>query len=327
MSQEANVTATNTTQAPKAAPIQASTETKGPADGATTSTAKPAEGATSRSLKFNGKTYNVTEEQYQALAQKGMLADQSLKSVDVLKKSTQGLIDSIKSPEQFLGMLKTNAKELGIDPKDYLRQLVSKGLVDDDDLEFLASETHNKWLPRQKMTPEQIEQNKKLAEYEQLKKEKEARLKDDLTKQQQAQVQEVYQQVRSEVTKQVLADKTFPQTEGTIRSVVEKLRVMNKKGAPITVENVTKALGLVKTDFIAHQVAILDSITDDNALVEAIGKPRALRISRALIAALRPNVEAKPKAEKAEDGPRRKVTQELNDKYQRHPLGYSLTQF
>src|SRR5260221_1100723 len=76
-----------------------------------------------RTIKVNGKEVKLTEAQLIAAAQKGFFADQKLKSVDVIAKNAQGLLDSIKNPAQFLNLLKTSAKELGVEPKTYLREL------------------------------------------------------------------------------------------------------------------------------------------------------------------------------------------------------------
>jgi hypothetical protein len=271
-------------------------------------------------IKVNGKEVKVTPAQLRALAQKGYFADQRVKSADVVTQKTTALINALKTPDGFLEVLQD--KSLGVNPKEVFKKLLSAGFVDDEVRDMMGEYLYNN-DPRinKGLTPEQLEQRKKLDDYERLKKQEDQRKQEDLTKQQQAQVQQVYQAVRAEVAKQVVADKTFPQTEGTIRQVVEKLRVMNRQGLPVTTENVTKALGLVKKDFLAHQTAILDAITDDEALVAAIGEARALRISRALVKRL----QAKGKtvaAEGAEKLPKNQDT--ISKKFGKERHGYTV---
>jgi len=147
-----------------------------------------------------------------------------------------------------------------------------------------------------------------------------------LTSKKQQQVNEVYQQIRAEVSKQILADKTFPQTEGSIRQVVEKLRVMNRQGVQPTPENITKALALVKKDHMAHQQALLDAITDPEGLISAIGEERALKISKALVARLQAKQAAsgkKPEA-KVEGEENLKTTERIDRKLGKTPQGYTV---
>ena len=272
-------------------------------------------------IKFQGKEYKVTPTQFRALAQKGYLADQRLKSADVLTKKTEALISALKTPDGFLQILQD--KSLGVNPKEVFKKLLSAGFVDDEVRDMMGEYLYNN-DPRinKSLTPEQLEQKRKLEEYEQMKAEQEKRKQEDMTKAQQAQVQQVYQAVRAEVTKQVLADKTFPQTEPTIRAVVERLRVMNKQGAPVTVENVTKALKFVKDNFLVHQKEILDSITDDEALIAAIGEQRALRMSRALVKRVQAKGKAttKPEGEKGEG----KIQEQIARKLGKTEQGYTV---
>jgi hypothetical protein len=275
-----------------------------------------------REIKVDGKVYKVTDKQLVAMAQKGMFADQKLKSMDVLKTTSEKLISKLKTPEGIVEVLKDPT--LGNSPKEVLRKLLGAGIIDDELKEDLSKWVYDNVVVQAKKTPEQIETEKKLSDYERLKKQEEDNKQKDVLSKQQEQVQQVYQAVRAEVTKQILADKTFPQNEYSIRQVVEKLRVMNKSGAPLTAENVTKALGFVKNDFIAHQTAILDAFDDPEGLIAAIGEPRALKISRALVARLQNKAKVTAKEEKKEDGPRKKVTDRIDEKLGRTPHGYSV---
>ena len=86
----------------------------------------------------------------------------------------------------------------------------------------------------------------------------------------------------------------WPAMLGRKDAVVEKLRVMNRKGAPISPENVTKSLGLVKKDHLLHQQTMFDAIEDPEALIALFGEARALKISKALVARLKAKGAAKP---------------------------------
>lgn len=250
--------------------------------------------AATETIKVNGKEIKVTKSQLIAAAQKGYFADQKLKSMDVLSKNTTALLSDIKTPEGLLKILKDPA--LGANPKEILRKLISSDLVDEEILEDIAKLTHDRWLPRQKMTPEQIENEKKLSDYARLKKAEEDRKKSAETEKNRAEVDQVYQHVRGEVSKQIVADKTFPQTEGSIRAVISTLKAMNKGGAPVTPENISKALSKVKKDHLIHQQTMFDAIKDDEGLISLLGESRALRISKALVARLKTKGAAKAAA-------------------------------
>jgi hypothetical protein len=316
MAENAAVPAVGTKAAPVADPKAAVVDPK----------AAPVAAETTETYLVNGKEVKLTAKEARAAVQKGLFADQRLKSMDVLTKSSTAIVNALKTPQGVIDLLKD--KSLGNSPKAVLKALLSSDAIDEEVKEELSAWVYKNVVQPAKLSPEEIERDKKLSEYERLKKADEDRKQADMTKQQREQVNQVYQNVRAEVTKQILADKTFPQTEGSIRSVVEKLRVMNKKGAPITVENVTKALGLVKSDFYAHQVAILDAFTDPEDLIKAIGETRALKISKALIARLQKVGKVKPLTQESDaDKPRRKITDVLDERNGRHPSGYSLTKF
>ncbi len=247
---------------------------------------------------IQGKTVKLTKAQAKTYVQKGYFADSKLKSMGVLSEKTAALLNDIKTPEGLLKILKDPA--LGASPKEVFRKMMGSDLIDDELKEEMSKWVYDNVVKKGQLTPEQIEQEKKLTDYERLKKDEGDRKKATEAQQNQAQVQQVYQAVRSEITKQIVADKTFPQTEGAIRSVVEKLRVMNKKGAPITSESVTKALGLVKKDHLLHQQTMFDAIEDPESLIALVGEARALKISKALVARLKAKglakIEAKPAA-------------------------------
>lgn len=279
----------------------------------------PVPGAT-ETLKVNGKEIKVTKAQLIAAAQKGFFADQKLKSVDVLAKKTESLLASLKTPEGAMQVL----KDAGLSAEALLDKILESDASD------AAKEKMSQWVYKNvvqaaKLTPEEVERDKKLSDYERLKKQEEARKQAYLTAKQQAQVQQVYSAVRAEVTKQILADKTFPQTEGSIRQVVEKLRVMNKQGVPVTTESVTKALGLVKKDHLLHQQAMLDTIEDPEGLIALVGEARALKISKALVARLQAKTKASAKEEKVQEkSVREKVTDRIDKKLGRTSQGYTI---
>ncbi len=243
--------------------------------------------------------------------------------MEVLQGKTKALLDALKTPEGLLSILKDPA--LGASPKEVFKKLMASDVIDDELKEEISKWTYENVVKTAKLTPEELERNKKLSDYERLKKQEDDRKTADITAKQQEQIKQVYQAIRAEVTKQVLADKTFPQTEGTIRAVVEKLRVMNKKGAPLTPETVGKALAQVKNDNVLHQQALFDALEDPEALISMIGEARALKISRALVARLK--AKGKVKLEPKEEGAPDKVQDRLDKAAGRHPSGYQVMKF
>ncbi len=277
-----------------------------------------------RDFKINGKIVKLTAAQVDAFAARGVNADQKLKSVDELQKGTAALIADLKTPEGWVKLLKNPS--LGANPKAIISKLLESDLIDEETAGSLEKWVYDKRVRPAKMTPEQLQQEKDNSDYAKLKAEKEARDKNEATAAEQAKIQNIRAGVRAEVGKQILADKTFPQTEGSVRQVIEKLRVMNKKGAPITVENIGKALSQVKNDHILHQQALFDAIGEDpEALISIFGEARALRISRALVA--RHKLKGAKKAAPAEpDGEvrREKTTEAIDRKLNRTPHGYRI---
>lgn len=307
-------TATAAAPAPTTPPLAADPKAALP-------TAKAATPEATYDVKVNGQVRKLTQAQLVAAAQKGLFADQRLKSMDVLQGKTAALLSAMKTPEGILQVLKDPA--LGASPKDVFKKLMASDIVDDELKETMAKWVYDNVVVQGKKTPEQVEQEKRLAKLDQLEKADADRKLQEATTAQKAQVQQIYTAVRAEVTKQIVADKTFPQTEGSIRAVVEKLRVMNRKGAPITPENVTKALGLVKSDHLLHQQAMFDALEDPEALIAVVGEARALKISRALVDRLKKKQAAKADAKPApENGVREKVTDRIDRKLGRTPQGY-----
>lgn len=287
---------------------------------------KPGEAVATHELVINGKTVKVTDAQLKSYAMRGLNADQKLKSMDVLTGKTAALLNALKTPEGLLGILKDPA--LGASPKDVFKKLMASDVIDDELKESMSQWVYENVVQKAKLTPEQIENDRKLSDYERLKKAETDRKTNEATEQQKAQIQQVYQAVRSEVTKQIVADKTFPQTEGSIRAVVEKLRVMNKKGAPITSESITKALDLVKKDHVLHQQTLLDAVEDPESLIALLGEARALKISKALVARLQARSKIKPLETKPEQGgEREKVTDKIDRKLGRTPQGYTVLDY
>ena len=310
-----------TQAAPQAPQTVAPVDPKG---GAAPAPANGTAPAATYELKVDGKVFNVTEAQLRAYAQKGFFADKALKSVDVLKSSTSNLINKLKTPEGLWEVLSDPA--LGANPKAVFKKLMASGIVDDELKDEMGAYLYNN-DPRinKTLTPEQLEQRKKLEDYERMKTEEQKRKEADLSAKQKEQISKIYQGIRAEVTKQILADKTFPQTEGSIRGVVEKLRVMNKQGTPITVQSITKALDLVKKDNLLHQQSMFDATTDPEELIKLFGEERALRVSRALVARLKGKQQAKPGAvpEVKREG-KEKITDALDRKYGRNKQGYQI---
>ncbi len=307
--------AAGSTPAPKAAPGAPLTPTAGaPA-------AKPAVAEQTFEVKVNGQVKKLTQAQLVAAAQKGLFADGKLKSMDVLQGKTAGLIQALKSPAGLLSILKDPA--LGANPKEVFKTLMASDIVDDELKEAMSKWVYDNVVVQGKKSPEQVENEKRLARLDQLEKDEEKRKQDALTVQQKQQVDGIYQAVRSEVTKQIVADKTFPQTEGAIRLVIEKLRVMNRKGAPVTAESITKALWTVKNDYLLLQQSILDADDDPEALISRIGEARALKISKALIARLKK--KAAPAADaKTEEGTPENLDSRNSRKFGRERHGYQV---
>lgn len=290
-----------------------------PAGGASPA-AKPGAPEATFEVKVNGQVKKLTQAQLIAAAQKGLFADGKLKSMDVLQGKTAGLLQALKTPEGLLSILKDPA--LGANPKEVFKKLMASDIVDEELKEVMSKWVYDNVVVQSKKTPEQLEQEKRLARLDQLEKDEEKRKNDALSEQQKQQVSGIYQAVRAEVTKQIVADKTFPKNEGAIRLVIEKLRVMNKAGAPVTVESIGKALTTVKKDYLLLQQSILDADDDPEALISRIGEARALKISKALIARLKkkaaPAADGKPEGNESP----RKVTDKIDAKLGRTRSGH-----
>lgn len=289
--------------------------------------AAPVKTEATREITVNGKKMAVTDSQLIALAQKGAFADGKLKSMDVLSGRTKALIDALKTPQGLISILKDPA--LGANPREVIKSLISSDLIDEDMAGDLEKWVYDKRVRPSRLTPEQLQQEKDLEDYKRLKADKESRDKQELTAKQTAQVDQIRQAVRFEIGKQLQAKKNFPATERSVRDVAEKLRVMNKKGSPVTVESIGKAIDLVHKELLGHQQTMLDAIKDEDpeALINLIGEERALRISRALVNRLKLRDRAKTTPE-AKTQPRngKKLDTELEEKFgMRH--GYALKKF
>ena len=283
--------------------------------------AKPAAEPTEEYI-FDGKPVNLTKAQAKAYVQKGLFADKRIKSAQVLEAKTKPLIEALKTPEGLIQILKDPS--LGANPKEVFKKLMSSDVIDDELKEEMSRWVYENVVKTDKMSPEELANRKKLSDYERLKKDEDDRKAKDLTEKQQAEVTRIYQAVRSEVTKQIVADKTFPQVEGAIRSVIDTLRAMNKNGAPVTPENVTKAIAKVKKDFIVYQQSILDAFDDPEKLIEAIGEARALKISKALVARIQAKQKVKPEDKKVEGAATENITERLDKKFGRERHGYTV---
>ncbi len=284
--------------APAAAPAVPVAPPKG-APAAPPAAAAAANPEATETIKVNGKEIKVTKAQLIAYAQKGMFADGKLKSMGTLTEKTSALLNALKTPEGLLGILKD--KSLGANPKEVLRSLLKSDLVDDELKEDIARWTYENVVQPGQLTPEQVEQKKKLTDYERLKKEDADRKAAALSEQNKAQMNQIYTAVRSEVTKQITEDKTFPKTEGAIKAVIDTLKAINKKGFPVNSENVAKALAKVKKDHLIHQQTMFDAIEDPEQLIALFGEARALKISQALIKRLKNKAAAKAPAAKDEE--------------------------
>lgn len=287
-------------------------------------TGKPAVAAPAgplKTIKVNGKDVQVSEAQYHALAQKGYFADKMTTQVDSLKKGTQGILEALKTPGGVLRLLQD--KSLGNSPKAVLNEILNSDAIDDEVKETLSAWVYKNVVQPAKLSPEELEKNNKLSEYEKLKKQETERKQKEDAANQTAEVQKVYQAIRAEVVKQIKDDKTFPQAEGAYRQVIEKIRVMNKKGVQVTVESITKAIAETKKDHLLHQQALFDAIEDPEALIAFFGEARAMKISRALVARLKAKGVQKTTGQpRGEDGVREKTTEAIDRKIGRHPSGY-----
>ena len=268
-----------------------------------------------------GKVYKLTKAQAKAAVQKGLFADKRLKSVDVLTKNAQALVNALKTDP--FSVLRDPA--LGISEDDLLERILASD-ASDATKERLSKWVYDNVVAQAKKTPEEIERDKKLTDYERMKKAEADRKTKEESAAKKAEIQQIYAGVRAEVVKQITADKTFPQVEGSIRAVFDKLRAMNKQGAPLTTENVTKALALVKKDHVMHQQALFDAIEDPEALIALFGEERALKISRALVKRIQNKQKTPAKDEKAieTDGPRKKITQIQDEKRGVNKHGYHI---
>ena len=250
-------------------------------------------------LKVDGKEVKVTKEQYTALAQKGAFADKQLQSLAQLKKSTEGLINSLKTPEGLIQILKDPA--LGANPKEVFKRLMASDVIDDELKETMSRWVYDNVVSQARKTPEVIAAEKAAKELEMYKKQDADRKQQELSAKQQAQLQQIYEVVRGEISKQIVADKTFPQTEPAIKQVIEKVRIMNKQGVPITEAAIAKAMELVKKDHLNHQTALFDAIEDAEQLIKMVGEERALKISKAVVTRLKNKEKAASKETKKEE--------------------------
>jgi hypothetical protein len=271
-------------------------------------------------ITVNGQPVKLTKAQLIAYAQKGHFADGKLKSLDVLQKSSAGILNALKTPEGLLGLLKD--PKLGASPKEVFKKLMASDIIDDELKEDMAKWVYQNVVVQAKKTPEEIERDKKLTDYDRLKKQEADQKQKQLSETQQAQVKQIYNAVRSSVVEAVKADKAFPQTEGSIRAVVDKLRVMNKQGTQITPQAVNKAVEMVKKDHLLHQQAMFDAIEDPEALIAFFGEERALKISRALVARLKAKDAAKTAKKGDGAGERKEGIKDLQKKLGTNQQGY-----
>ena len=262
----------------------------------------------------DGQEVKLTKAQAKAAVQKGLFADKQLQSVAQLRKGTESLLGALKTPEGLISLLKDPA--LGANPKEVFKKLMASDIIDDELKETMSRWVYDNIVVQSKKTPEQLQAEKQAAELERYKKQ-EADLKaKQASEQEKAQITQVYTAIRAEVSKQIQADPGFPQTEYNVRSVIEKLRVMNKQGVPITVESIDKAIKLVKKDNLTYQTSLLDTAKDEEELIARLGEERALKISKALVARLKKKAAAKDKPKEGEvvEGQRKpKNPKELQD--------------
>jgi hypothetical protein len=243
--------------------------------------------------------------------------------VDVLQGTTARLLADLKTPEGLIRILKDPS--LGANPKEVFKKLMASDVIDDELKEAMSEWVYKNVVQTSKLTPEQLEDRKKLSDYERLKAQEDKRKSDESGAAQKAQQTQIYNAVRAEVSKQITADKGFPQTEGSIRMVIEKLRVMNKQKVPINSESIGKAIGLVKKDHIMHQQAMFDVLEDPEALIAFFGEARALKISKALVARLQAKGKVKAPAKEAPtDDPQEKMQDRIDKKYGRERHGYAV---
>jgi hypothetical protein len=102
---------------------------------------------------------------------------------------------------------------------------------------------------------------------------------------------------------------------------------MNKKGQPVTVESVTKAVAQVKADLVMHQQALFDAIADPEELIKFFGEERALKISKALVARIKNKSKTAAKKENATGEQRKKTTDAIDEKLGKERHGYHVMNF
>lgn len=266
----------------------------------------------------DGKKVSLTDKQVTAIVQKGLYADKKLESVSILQKRTESLLNTLKTPEGLINVLKDPS--LGNSPKEVFKRLMNSDIVDDELKETMARWVYDKVVVPASMDPAEREKQERENRLATLEKEKKEREELELSQRQQIQLNAIYEEVKNQISKQLLADKTFPQIPAAIQWVINKVRILNREGVPVTQESIKKAIGLAKSDFIKAQSSILDSIQDPEELISALGEERALKISKALVARLTAKNKITPEGA---DRPL-PISEKLEKTFNRTPQGYKI---
>jgi hypothetical protein len=249
--------------------------------------------------------------------------------MDLALKNTQNLVEALKTPEGTIAF----AKQMGIAPETLIERLLGSD-ISENAKEIVGRVAHKLFVEEPKLTPQQIEDRKKLTDYERLKRQEDERKKQEITQKQQAEMQGMYKAIKGEVSKSVLEDKTLAHTEENLRRLIDKIRVVNrnfkaKQGRDLSMDEVKtvipKAIGWVHKDNQLHRNAMIEAVKGDSEkLISLVGEDMAMAISRALIS--RVQARQKEAGKKPAENPQRResVTEKIDRELGRTPQGFKV---
>ncbi len=202
-------------------------------------------------LKINGQEKNLTLEELQNWAQKGLGADEKFQEASRMRGQTQKIIK----------MIKENPRAILEDPRIGV------------DLKKLAEEILWEQIEREKMTPEQrelSETKKKLADFE--KKEKENTSKAE--KEKHRQLTEHFSNEFSKDIQSALEASKVPKTQFTVKRMAFFMQEALKRGVELKAKDV---IGIVHDEYL-ETVKHISSNLDGESLVNLLGEETLKKI-------------------------------------------------
>lgn len=202
-------------------------------------------------LKANGKEIELTLEELQTWAQKGMGANQKFQEAARMREQMQ----------KIMQMIKTNPRAILEDPRIGV------------DIKKLAEDVLWEQVQREKMTPEQRElqeTKKKLEEFEKQNKELESRTKTEKFNQE----VEHFSKKLGEDIQNVLQTSNVPKTQFTVKRMAFYMQEALKRGVDLSAKDV---VGIVHNEYQQNVKQILGAV-DGDALVNLIGEDTLKKI-------------------------------------------------